>query len=729
MPTFPNHVLDEVDALVHGLLETEQAHRVEQHCRECATCQTALDEAHERLAVMRSLVPSEAAEKLIQRTEERLDEFENRRFTRHYLSDPPPKPRHRWRPFAATACLVGVAALLLGCFRLYYQSLSPTSHDLRVLGQKDLRPGAECSLRVLVYDDERATPLVDVPVTVELASQEANRAIELVSFRTDANGTGEPWFRVPDDVSGEYELRVRAETSDGTQLVSSTIQVKRSWQVMLSTDKPVYKPGQTIHLRCLALAKPALKPVAGQRARFRITDPKGNVVFQQPGVTSKFGISSVDCPLAEEIIQGTYHVDCALDDTSSRVSVEVRDYVLPKIQLSADFDQPFYQPGELLTGRVHAAYVFGRPVADGSLNVEITTSGGAPRVLESFDVRTDAEGWAEFEYRLPSRLVGRPQDEDDARLGLNLTITDSAGQSQTKTATTLVTSRPLRIDLIPEQGALVEGTTNTVYLLATYADGQPAEVRVAVSGLDQELSTDALGAAAFDLHPHSAQVRLTISARDNRGLSSEQTIDLDCDVSDSRFALRTDKAVYDGGEMIQLVVLGHGDEPVFVDFIRDGLTMLTQTVEVRHGRGELAVDVPPEIEGTVQLVAYRFSRTGLPVRKARAIYVRPARKLKLKTIADLTEYRPGTTATIGLEVTDEAGRPAPGALSLAVVDEAVFSVGDQRPGLEQEFFLTEQELLEPIYAVYDWSPIKTDTFPVVIRHAGNEPCLRRRPSR
>jgi hypothetical protein len=38
------------------------------------------------------------------------------------------------------------------------------------------------------------------------------------------------------------------------------------------------------------------------------------------------------------------------------------------------------------------------------------------------------------------------------------------------------------------------------------------------------------------------------------------------------------------------------------------------------------------------------------------------------------------------------------------VDEAVFGVLDQAPGLEGRFFTLEQELLRPIYAVYQWTP-------------------------
>ncbi|HQL55421.1 MAG TPA: alpha-2-macroglobulin family protein, partial [Phycisphaerae bacterium] len=152
------------------------------------------------------------------------------------------------------------------------------------------------------------------------------------------------------------------------------------------------------------------------------------------------------------------------------------------------------------------------------------------------------------------------------------------------------------------------------------------------------------------------------------------------------------------------MVLGGGVEPVFVDFIKDGQTLLTESVEMSGGRGEYQFDLPPDVCGTIELLAYRFGDAGLPVRKSGVIYVHPAGQLALTAALDASEYRPGGQAKLTLQITNEQGQPTPGAVSLAAVDEAVFSVLEQAPGTERTFFNLEQELLQPIYAIYDWSP-------------------------
>ena len=70
--------------------------------------------------------------------------------------------------------------------------------------------------------------------------------------------------------------------------------------------------------------------------------------------------------------------------------------------------------------------------------------------------------------------------------------------------------------------------------------------------------------------------------------------------------MRPDKAVYAGGETMKLAVLGRGVEPVFVDLLKDGQTLLTQQIEMQDGRGQCEIDLPPELFGTIEINAYRF---------------------------------------------------------------------------------------------------------------------------
>ena len=216
--------------------------------------------------------------------------------------------------------------------------------------------------------------------------------------------------------------------------------------------------------------------------------------------------------------------------------------------------------------------------------------------------------------------------------------------------------------------------------------------------------TSESGAAVVAFIP-TADTTWHVKATDESGLSAVQQIELPVGASNDGFLIRLNKAVYESGTSMEIEVLGGGVEPVFVDLIKDEQTVLTNSVDVRDGRGKYTLDLSPGISGTVELVAYRFdSESGLPMRRTRIVYVKPSSDLVLKASLDKQEYRPGETAKLSLQLTGKDGKPMPGAVSLVAVDEAVYNVQQSRPGMEQSFFTLQDELLKPVFQLYPWSP-------------------------
>jgi uncharacterized protein YfaS (alpha-2-macroglobulin family) len=691
------HVYEAVDAYLHDLLAPAERVHVQRHCAECPACQAALAEAQRRLEALRALPSVRASAELIQRTEARLDEAAAARRL------PRPWAWLRSRPLAQKIALGAAAAgLFIGILNIYYLRLAPSPYDLRVLGQTELLAGADASLRLIVFNQEAGASAAGVPVHVMLASKDPDRGVTLTHLETDHDGTGQPCFRLPDWEDGEYLLKIVADTPGGKQSVSRTVRLRRSWQVRLSTDRPVYQPGQTILMRSLALRRPDLRPVAGEKVVFSVTDPKGNKIFRYQGQTSRFGIASTECPLADEILEGTYRLECQVGGDTGRLAALVKRYVLPRLKVSVALGQSFYQPGEVISGKVQAAYFFGKPVAGAAVTIALKAGDDPAKPLAQIDARTDERGTAEFRLPVPDGLV-KQGEEKDAPITLAVKVADAAGQEQSAQASCLVTTRPLRIEAIPEAGTLVKGVPNTVYLLTTQADGRPARTRLAVSWKEAKLRTDELGVAAIEITPTAGTIPLRVEARDEQGRTAQRDFVLPCGQAANDFLVRPDRAVYDGGDTMRLAVLGSGAEPVFLDFIKDGQTLWTATVDLKDGRGEASFDLPAELFGTIELWAYRYG-TGAPLCRTRVLYVRQAGKLAIEANLDRKEYRPGQTASVTFRLADEKGQPTPGAISLAGVDEAVFAVLGQVPGGESAFFTVEGKLLEAVRAIYPWSP-------------------------
>jgi uncharacterized protein YfaS (alpha-2-macroglobulin family) len=696
----PEHIADLAESYIHDLLDQPDAARVQAHCEACHVCREAVDQARARLARFKAVKGAKASPQLVQATLAKMGAAGR---------------RVRWRTRFACAALgsVAAAAILLVCMNAYVQNMEATPYDLILLGQRDLLASANFPLRVRLLDRKANAAVAGAKLTIELIHAQSRKVEVRLTSTTDANGGCTPVIPIQ-HLSGDYDLRVTAETPKGPEVIEEHIHIARSWKIMLTSDKPVYQPGQTIHLRALALQRLNLKPASEQEAVFTIADPHNNIIFKDEGKTSRFGIAATDCPLASEILEGDYVVSCKIGDTQTRLVVEVKKYTLPKFKVDVTFDRPFYQPGDTVKATVHADYFFGKPVANGTVEIQLKGE------KNSWTERTDEQGVYTLDYTIPKNLA---QADRDASLGFEVKVTDSARQVATQRAERRVTRNAVHLDVIPENGRLVSGVSNKVYVLTSTADGRPLPLRILASVGEQEIrtATNDLGVGVFEIKPSGqstiATVRVllpkSLSVRSavgvafdaSRGLDGEGTVlarrrvDLGGFVGND-FLLRTDKAVYTAGDLLTVHALG-GSAPVFVDLIKEGQTIVSDTIAIQGNEGECRLQLPLELAGTTELCAYRLDG-GAAIQKTRVVYVRTPDQVQIATTIDDKPYRPGQQAKLNFRLTDAKGAPVQGALSLVAVDEAVLSVIRERPGMERDFYSLKPEMLATVTRLGSW---------------------------
>ncbi|MEK6321529.1 MAG: MG2 domain-containing protein [Acidobacteriota bacterium] len=186
---------------------------------------------------------------------------------------------------------------------------------LRIFAQRAYAAGSTASVRVITADAKAGNPLRDSRVKLELV--DGNRSTTLFTGRTDAFGTAQVAFALPAGSYGSRQLRVTADTLIGTVTANQPIQLERRDRILLTTDKPLYQPGQTIHLRALALDGPTHAAAADQPITLEVEDGKGNKVFKKRDRTDRFGIASADFELADEVNFGAYHIRAILGDNDA----------------------------------------------------------------------------------------------------------------------------------------------------------------------------------------------------------------------------------------------------------------------------------------------------------------------------------------------------------------------------------------------------------------------------
>ncbi|HPH95132.1 MAG TPA: MG2 domain-containing protein [Anaerolineaceae bacterium] len=576
-----------------------------------------------------------------------------------------------------------------------------TDHNLMIFGQSSLTPGTQAGLRLVAQNAYTRASLADVDFTVSMRPAAGGEAVVLFTGKTGPDGSANINFKVPESADPNQILRVESHSAANTSQVERPVTLKRDYRLLLSTDKPIYQPGQIIHLRLLALSLMDLAPANAQELELTIADGKGNRVMRQKVKTSEYGVASLDFQLASEVNSGNYKITATLNNTSSEKTVTVEPYVLPKFRFAFAADKTFYLPGETVKGSLDAAYFFGKPVSGSEVRLEVFSYDVQKNVVASLQGTTDEMGRFTFSFDLPGYLTGSEWDQGRGRVYLEAMITDQANHSETGQYSLPVSQQPLVIQAVPEGGVVRPGQATSIYVMTSYPDGTPASASIKLADSDEPVQTGPYGIAV--LADPQGRESVTITAEDDRGNQAAQTFVFSANYNSGGVVLRTDKPIYRVGETMKVTIYSGNSQSVYLDIIRNGQTVSTRAMTPAQGKADDAIDLTPDLWGTLELHAYFLDKYGSIYRDTRLVVVDQANELSVTLMPKNDSYRPGDTAQVDVQVNDDQGSGLQSALGLAVVDEAVFALAQQDPGFARLYFMLEEELMTPKIDLHDYS--------------------------
>ncbi|XP_052418460.1 alpha-2-macroglobulin-like protein 1 [Carassius gibelio] len=140
--------------------------------------------------------------------------------------------------------------------------------------------------------------------------------------------------------------------------------------LFIQSDKPIYKPGQTIKFRIVSLDSNLL-PHNQVFGTVELQDPNSNRIGQWLNQTTRTGILDLSHSMSPEAAQGFYTI-AAWDDRNQQIShtFEIKEYVLPKYEVNINFPSIITLEEEEVTLTVCAKYTYGKPVL-GSVIAEV----------------------------------------------------------------------------------------------------------------------------------------------------------------------------------------------------------------------------------------------------------------------------------------------------------------------------------------------------------------------
>jgi 5-hydroxyisourate hydrolase-like protein (transthyretin family) len=681
-------------AYLDGEVSKAERAQIEQHLAQCPDCAAELDRLQALQADLSNAIPAGLAQlRLPESADARIrarlrQERQRRSFGKRWLNLLRPRP----------ALIKAAIPLLVVLFILFAALVGPlatpvSAQETLIVAPATLAPGTEASLRVIVREVATARPLPGAEIYVRLRPHGQREAVTLYSGRTGPQGTADVRFHVPDygPDSLSADLIVATASTLGAAQVERPVTVRRSFRVYLTSDKPIYRPGQALHMRALALEASTGLPASGREVRFAVESPGGGRLFAQTLRTSAYGIAAADYALPVDAAHGAYRLAVTMGDTLSQRTVSVGPYETPRFRVELGAERGYYLPGEVVGGTVIARTFAGQPLPAVQVALRAYLDDPERRLVATVQGRTDAQGAVAFRFGLPADLKAA-----QATLALEASVTDAAGHVEWAGHVVPVAAESLIVDVVPEGGRLRPGVENVLYVLSATPDGAPApaQLTVSVEGQQYSLATDAYGLAEVRLVPAARDVQVQVTARDAAGREAAKTIPLAADQGPAQVLLRLDRAAYEVGETMQAQVYTGQGGIVYLDVVRQGQTLSTHVLELGDGKAELALDVSSQMAGTLELHAYQVLADGTLARDTRLAVVDAPDPVTVGIRLDKATFLPGDTAHVTIDTAVD-GAPVRSAVGVAVVDESVFALEDRAPGFAKLFFLLEASLLAP----------------------------------
>jgi hypothetical protein len=576
--------------------------------------------------------------------------------------------------------------------------------EVRLEGPSSVTTGKPASYRIRAQNALTRNPVPNAKVSLDLLAQDGT-PVGTTDGVTSA--TGEAFFPMTVQ-SGTFQLKARTTQSGVTPTVQDSVKSALPGpKVFLTSDKPIYQPGQTLHLRSLTLTSPDDKPVAGTAVLFDIEDGKGNKVFKKQATTDAYGVASMDFTLGTLVNMGTFTLNATAGASKTSKTVNVSNYALPKFDVSVATDKTWYRAGDTVTGTLDARYFFGKNVAGGDVVIQASTLDVGQTPFQKVMGTLDAAGHFPFMVTLPGFLVGTQLNQGNASVDLQVTVTDTAGQVVVKDVVLTVSPSGLLVTLVPESTDLVPGLPNELDVFVADPLGSPiAGAAIAVTdgnGNRLTATTDAYGQghvtwqapATISNGSFNVQVSPTGGAA-----PVAKTFSFTEQSGAEHLIVRTDASVYKFGDTVKVdVVASDAAKHVYVDWLNDGQAIAMRTLDAAGGHASFTMNVDASLTGSNRIEAYVVDPDGNIVRAGRTVFVTTDASLAVSMTQDQPTYTPGGTAKLKFAVQDSQGKPAVAALGVEIVDQAVFALVDAHPGLLRSYFELESTYATPTYVI------------------------------
>jgi uncharacterized protein YfaS (alpha-2-macroglobulin family) len=437
----------------------------------------------------------------------------------------------------------------------------------------------------------------------------------------------------------------------------------------VSTDKPIYRPGETLYVRSIPLHCLTRQPIpAGQalQAVVEIKGPKGDSVAS--GISQlKDSVSGFSWSIPQAQAGGEYTIHVSYPDTghpSAERKFDIRAYRAPRLKTQIKFIRDGYGAGDEVVASLHADRAEGGAPTGAPVTVIARVDGaevfrGASKI--------DDKGNCQARFKLPAEIR-----RGEGTLAM---VIEDGGVVETASKTIPILLQTVDLTLYPEGGDLVAGLVNRVYFEAFTPAKKPADLAGVILDSDgKEVATFRSrheGRGRFAFKP-VAGGKYTLKITEPSGIKSQYKLPA---TKPSGVVLTSPQEVTAKGDDVKLSLAATESGVYRVVLQQREREVAVQKLELTAGATKELSLSPGAADGVLRATV--FDAAGKPLAE-RLVFRQPARSVQVTLSADLKQYVPGSPAKVTVKTTDESGQPISAVVGITATDETVLEMIDKR---------------------------------------------------
>ncbi|MFL6256732.1 MAG: MG2 domain-containing protein, partial [Pyrinomonadaceae bacterium] len=547
-------------------------------------------------------------------------------------------PWYRLRYSVAPVSTTDAPAALEGIVSI--SEVTPDLFELSVITAPAARAGSHYGARVRTANPVTQRPLkgVAVEATLTLEDTDDKQTVLKTTGATDGDGFATLDFELPRTVKTSddgAELEVTARRGLLVEQAKTDVSIEGNPRVLLTTDKPLYQPGQAVHMRALVFDQSG-HALDGEEVTFKVEDEDESTAFTAALKTSRFGVASADWRVPESTKLGTYKLKLVMDsdkydiDYGAVSDFRISRYDLPNFSVTTKPDRPYYLNEQNPSVEVRADYLFGQPVRRGHVRVVRQTERHWNYKEQKYETEEQPAVEGELKeglYVAQLNLADEQKELADSGyqrfrdLDFVAYVTDpTTNRTEQRRFNVRLTKEPVHLYVSEGRYQQAKGLPLAFYLATFYADGTPAECDVTVY---EEGETEQSVGADKRVHEVKKPDRTLVTVRTNRyGVAKVLGPAVRSDEERGNLSLRfvardragrmghhdddfwlgyyrhdtpeirveTDKAIYAPGEPVKVELMSGTERMnVIVDAVSEGRVLYSHAVRIAGGRAALVI--------------------------------------------------------------------------------------------------------------------------------------------